>query len=508
MNLNLTPEQVSFFRRNPSKASEVLLNVKLEWFQRVMLQVAWDKPFTLSICSRGIGKTWVGAVWLDLHSILYNRVKAGVYGKDYGYTKETFEKLIEIYETSDFVREVSLVKPDIHKDESYTEFINHSFIVAEPVKRSKRRNIIMVDEARELEPSTYNNIILPFLNAKHPVLQNKSLLVSSATYEGTDLHTLLKEYQQAIKDGDQDYGLVMFDVHDALTGPYLDKKVLAHARKKLLDEEYRIEYLNQFVSLTEGWINAYLIRSSEIEYLPELKGDGKSVYFIACDPALVSGGDNSAIVVCKVTPDDGVQVVRCIALNGVPVEEQIMLLRQLVRDYIYVEKLVLDNEKIGIVIRQGLGKESTDPRDGTPLPPIVGFDDYDKTGRKIIESINFRDKNLIYTMALETRKGLQDYKLHFPKDHNKIYVSDVEKQALPKKDLEAIEMSQEISELKKEVASIKCKVSESGSVVNFVSGTGGKRDRFSAFFLVSSTALKYYNDLLNNEDDGFVGCIG
>ena len=30
---------------------------------------------------------------------------------------------------------------------------------------------------------------------------------------------------------------------------------------------------------------------------------GKSLYFIACDPALVSGGDNSAIVVCKVMPD-------------------------------------------------------------------------------------------------------------------------------------------------------------------------------------------------------------
>ena len=52
----LTPEQIQFFRRNPSKAAEILLNVKLEWFQRVMLQTAWEKPFTLAICSRGIGK--------------------------------------------------------------------------------------------------------------------------------------------------------------------------------------------------------------------------------------------------------------------------------------------------------------------------------------------------------------------------------------------------------------------------------------------------------------------
>jgi hypothetical protein len=504
--MNLTPEQVQFFRRNPSKASEILLNVKLEWFQRVMLQTAWEKPFTLSICSRGIGKTWVGATWLDLHCILYNRVKAGVYGKDYGFTKETFEKLIEIYENSDFVRDITITKPDIKKEESYTEFSNRSFIIAEPVKRSKRRNIIMVDEARELEPSTYNNIILPFLNAKHPVLQNKSLLVSSATYEGTDLHKLLKEYEQAIKDGDPHYGLVMFDVYDALTGPYMDEVVLAHARKKLLDEEYRIEYLNQFVSLAEGWINAHLIRSAELEYRPELKGDG-SIYFIACDPALVSGGDNSAIVVCKVTAD-GVRVVRCIALNGVPVEEQIMLIRQLIRDYIYVEKLVLDNEKIGIVIKQGLEKEAIDPRDRTNLPPIVGTEEYDKTGVHIVESVNFRDKNLIYGMALKSRKGLQDARLYFPKDHMKIYVSDLEKKALDQKDVEEIEMSQEISELKKEIASIKCKVNETGSSVNFVSGTGGKRDRFSAFFLCASSALDYYDKMSEGSNDSFVGCVG
>ena len=67
-------------------------------------------------------------------------------------------------------------------------------------------------------------------------------------------------------------------------------------------------------------------------------------------------------------------------------------------------------------------------------------------------------------MALKTRKGLQDGKLYLPKDHNKIYISDIEKQAhFPKKMLENIEMSQEISELKKEIASIKCKTNDTGT---------------------------------------------
>jgi hypothetical protein len=502
----LTPEKIKFFRENPSKASEVLLGVKLEWFQRAILNMAFEKPFTLTIDSRGIGKTYVGADWLLLHNILYNRVKAGVYAKDYGYTKETFEKIIEMYETSAFLRQVTKVKPDIKKEESYIELWNGSFTIAEPIKRSKRRNIVMVDEAREMDMSIYDNIVFPFLNAKHPVLQNKSLMVSSATWEGTELHKLVKKYQQWIDEGDPTYGLIMFDVNAALTGPWLDKVVLANARKRMMDQDYRIEYLNEFVSLAEGWINSYLIHSSELSFQPELKGDGKSLYFLAIDPALVSGGDNSAIVVCKVTPEDGVCIVRCIALNGVPVEKQVLLIRQLVRDYIHVERIIIDNEKIGIIIQQLLAKEATDPRDKTPLPPIVGKKDYSETGLWLIDAINFRDKNLIYNMALKSRTGMQNNRIHFPKDHIKMFISDVEKLALPKEDIDEIEMSLEISELKKEISSIKCKVSETGNQVSFVSGTGGKRDRFSAFFLCASTALDYYESMLEDTSDG-IGVI-
>jgi hypothetical protein len=397
--------------------------------------------------------------------------------------------------------------PDIKKEESYTEFSNRSFVVAEPVKRSKRRNIVMVDEAREMPMDVYDNIVYPFLNAKHPVLQNKSLMVSSATWEGTELHQLTKKYEKLIKEGDPYHGLIMFDVNAALTGPWMDKVVLANAKKRMMDAIYRIEYLNEFVSLAEGWISAYLIKSSELTFSPEMKGDGKSLYFLAMDPALVSGGDNSAIVVCKLVPEIGVQVVRCIALNGVPVEEQIMLIRQLIRDYVHVERLVLDNEKIGIVIQQGLEKESTDPRDKEPLPPIVGVSEHSKTGLNFIVPVNFRDKNLIYSMALNTRKGLQDGKLHFPQDHMKIFVSEEEKMALDKDIRDELEMSQEISELKKEVASIKCKITDGSSTISFVSGTGGKRDRFSAFFLVSSIALDYYNNMLNNDESEGIGVI-
>lgn len=509
MNMALTPEQIKFFRENPDMASDILLETPLVWFQRIILRTAWEKPFTIVVASRGIGKTWLGAIYLLLHCILYNDVKCGVYGKEYGFTKETFEKIIEIYDKSPFLREVTLIKPHISKEESYIELVNHSYIIAEVAKRSKRKNIVLCDEAREMDIiGMYDRVIFPFLNAKHPVLQNKSLMVSSATYEGTQFHERVKLYQKYIKEGSKNHAVVMFDVNAALTGPWMDKVVLEEAKKTMLDEEYRIEYLNEFVSLASGWINGLLIRGAELDYKPEKAFDGQSFYFIAYDPAIVLGGDNATIVVCKIVPNEGVRVVRCIAMNGVKLEDQAMVIRQCVKDYVNVQEIILDGEKLGIVMKQYLAKPSIDTRDQKPLPAIVGKEEYDLEGLKLLNPINFRDTNLITNMAFITRAALQNGTLHLPKDTHKMHISHEEKKVLSQEDLEIIEMAQEITELKKEISCLKCVTNDTGSSIKIVAGNSQtKRDRYTSFFMCAYAALKFYEEL-NTSTDDFVGSWG
>lgn len=508
----LTPEQIKLFRENPDKGSEILLETPLTWFQRIMLRTAFEKPFTMEIASRGIGKTWIGAIYLLLHCILYNNVKAGVYAKEYGYTKETFEKIIEIYNKSAFLREVTLVKPYIGKnDESFIELINHSYIVAEVAKRSRRKNLVLCDEARLMDfREMYDNVIYPFLNAAHPVLQNKSLIVSSATYENSQLHERLKLYQKNIKNGDPYYGVVMFDVNAALTGPYMDRVILENARKNMLDEDYRIEYLNEFVSLSSGWINALLIHGAELDYLPENKYDGQSFYFMSYDPAIVLGGDNATICVCKVVPKEGVRVIRSIAMNGVTIKDQAMIIRQCVKDYFNVQEIVLDGEKLGIVMKQELSKPSTDLRDGKELPAIVGKDEHGLVGLKLLNSINFANQILIMNMAIASRTALQNGKLHLPQDSHKMYLSHEEKKVLKQDDLDIIEMTQEISELKKEINGIKCVANDTGTSIKLVAGNSSiKRDRYTAFFMCSARSLEFYEQISNKDNyDSFVGCAG
>lgn len=504
----ITVEKIRFYRKNPVLAAKYLLNVELTWFQSWMLENAWTPLFPLWICSRGLGKTYVAAIWLILKCLLYRDVKAGVYAKDYGYTKETFEKIIEIYEKSSILQAEVKIPPKITKEESYIEFKNGSYIIAEPVKRSKRRNIVFVDEAREIDFSIVNTVIVPFLNAKHPILQNQMLMCSSATYEGTPLHQLFREYESYIKKGNKDYSITLLDVNDALTGPWMDERVLKNAKMKLLDEEYRIEYLSEWVSLAEGWISGPLVRSAELEYKPELRGDPLAEYFISNDPGRVAGGDNASWCVLKIVPNEGVRVVRSVAVNGMEIPDQANVLKKLVKDYVNVKCIVMDHEKLGYAIQDSLNKPSIDDRDGSILPPIVAEDDYSThDALRLIRNVNFRAKDEIWKMALATKLALQNGTLHLPKDNYRVFLSDDEMQELDIKEREMIEAYQEISELKKEMCSMKVKTNETNTSLSLIADnpTKNKRDRFTSLFLGAFAALEYYKEICEGSDDSYVG---
>jgi hypothetical protein len=250
--VKLTQEQLQFFRKHPSKASEVLLNIKLTWFQSIILNTAWNKRFSMAICSRGLGKTFVASIWLLLHCILYSNIKAAVMAKDYNYTKATFQKIQFIYDNSPFLQSVTVAPPKIGKERSELLFKTKSSIIAEPFKRGRRYSIILLDEAREIDLSDLSTVIYPMLTDPHPFIDNKLFMCSSCTYANEPLHKLYLEWEDYIKKGNNLYGLCNFNYIDALTGPYMDSVIVENAKKIMLEEEFLIEFSNIWVDLAEG----------------------------------------------------------------------------------------------------------------------------------------------------------------------------------------------------------------------------------------------------------------
>jgi hypothetical protein len=510
--MKFTPEQILYFREDYSAASKYLYGIDPEWYQSHMIQGASDHRFIMWICCRGLGKSFGAADLLLLDCGLYNNVMACVYGKDYNYTKATFSKIEKIYDESAFLRSITCGPPKIQKEFSELKFKNGSKLRAEPFKRGRRWHDIFLDEAREIEIPDLSTIILPMLSEPHPVMKNKLILASSATYANEPLHKLWLEWEDLIKKGEKDYFICSFDVYDALESKYMDRTIVENAKKIMLEEEFQIEFENQWVNLAGGWIKGPLIRSSELDYPPQFYGNPGELFVIGLDFGRASNGDATSATVTKIIPGHGVNIVRNVAVTGMPIPQQATLIKQLWKDYGgkgrgEVIKMPMDNEKLGYAVADSLKLISIDPRDGEELPSIIDEEDREtEKGIRIIKPINFADKVDIYIRASKMKKGFESGILHLPKDAYRISMSEAEKLVLSYEDREIINACEEISELKREMCNVE--VQPSGTVLTFKrnSNRKDKKDRFTSAFLSSSEALDYY-DSLNKQESTGIGVI-
>lgn len=512
--MKLTPEQIKYFREDIGATSKYLFNSEPLWYQEDMLHVANNSRIGMWLCSRGTAKTYEGAIWLSHGASLYNNMQCCVYAKDFNYTKATFHKLEKIYDGSPFLRSITYGPPKISKEKAEFKFKNGSVIIAEPFKRGRRWHRILLDEAREIDLSDFSTIILPMLSDPHPIAPNRLLLASSKTYAGEPLHKLYLDFIEYIKKGDKDYGIAEYDIYDAKGSPYYDEVMIANAKKIMLVEEFEIEFENKWVNLAGGWIKGPLIRDSELEYKPELLGEPGYQYVVGLDYGRAANGDATSATVTKIIPNEGVRFVRNVAVTGMSIPDQTLLIKQLWKDFSgknrgEVVAMPMDNEKLGMAVADLLKLPGVDPRDGEFLPPIVPENDDETEGAiRIIKSINFRDTTSIWNMAANMKKGLELGTLHFPKDAYRISISATEKESLGREDRETFDLYEEISELKREMCNVEVQANNNSTILTFKRSTSrkDKKDRFTSAFLAASEALNRY-DSLSKDNSGGIGVI-
>mgnify|MGYP000901784492 CR=1 FL=1 len=512
--MKLTPKEIQFFRENPGAASKYLFNSDPLWYQEDMLNVANNARISMWIASRGIGKTWEGAIWLAHGASLYNDLTCCVYAKDFTYTKATFEKLDKIYEMSPFLRSITYGPPKIQKEKAEFRFKNGSIIYAEPFKRGKRWNRILLDEAREIDLSDFSTVILPMLSDPHPVALNRILLASSATYYGEPLHKLYQDFEEHIKRGSKEYGIANYSIYDAEDSPYYDTVMIQNAKRIMIEEEFEIEFENKWVNLAGGWIRGALIRNSERDYKPERFGKPGFCYTIGVDFGRVTNGDATSITVNKIIPNEGVAIVRNYAVNGMPIPDQAMLIKQFWKDFGgkdrgEVVSICLDNEKLGYAVCDSLRLPSADIRDGEYLPPIVAKEDYEVPDAvRIIVPANFADKTDIWIRASKMKKGFELGNLFLPKDDHRFLLTEAEKSKLPNEDRETLEIYEEIAELKREICNVELQMNGTSLSFKRSSRRDNKKDRFTSAFLASSEAIDFYDELNKDKNDFCVGFTG
>ena len=418
----------SFYRQNIHRFAIDYLGIQLKPFQVVLLYMIERNLKSCLITSRGLGKSWLIALYCCRRAILYPGQKIIVSCE----TKEQSRNLIR----EKIVNELMNMSPNLKKEinpreikigtnESYVKFKNGSTITAINASentRGKRAHILVVDEYVQIKNGfdTLTKILQPFLqvvrqpkylqNPKYAHLQeeNKQIYASSAWYADHWSYDLYKDYVEKMLIGESSF-VCNLPYNVALKYGLMTQKRLYEIMNdpNLSEEAFLMEYSAMFYDLGEG---AYIKPSdiinnrtivkpwyppTDIEYIAEKgkrniswKEDRTSkqeLRILGCDIALAQGDKNDNTVIhYSVSIPKGDKYITEVkyseAINGGTAKAIALRLKQLFFDG-DCDYIVMDIAGLGLAVLDALGEYTFDTERDIKYPPMCCFNKEDKKER-------------------------------------------------------------------------------------------------------------------------------
>lgn len=214
--MNIVAERAGYYRENLDKFCYDYLQItNLKWFQKILLWAMDKHDNTLLLACRGLGKTYICALFAVCRAILYPGQQIISVSATFKQAKNLIEKI-----TNDFMLKSPLLRSEILKystsqNDCYIQFKSGSFIkaiTATESSRGFRSHIILVDESRLIPPNVVSSILRP-MNAvprqpgymSKPEYSNlaempKEIYLTSAWYSMSDLYTQAKSYAANMLD--------------------------------------------------------------------------------------------------------------------------------------------------------------------------------------------------------------------------------------------------------------------------------------------------------------------
>ncbi len=421
----------SFYRANPHRMAMDYLKCPLKPFQCILIYLMNKHNFFMFIASRGLGKSYLVAVYCCVVAILYPGYKIVVAAK----TKEQAKLLI----TQKIEKELmnytgSMLKYELPRDKIETggnsakvTFRNGSTIecvVSGEQSRGFRANILIIDEFRLVPKKIQDDILRPFLGVvynpefynkpeyrNYPRLENKEIYMSSAWLKGHDSYFKFKGFiSKMLEDGDEQYAVVDL--------PYTvarDEGFLTQARIDAIRNEegmsemswqmemegiffgesetafYKLDEIEPCRQLKKAWIPPSDITfASEREktikkrsyYLPKQVGEKR---IIGVDLALMGSSENDASIftLCRLIPEGDYysrQVVHIESCEGLHSEVQAIRLKQLFNDF-EADTIVMDPAGNGLAVYDCMAKTQYDSDRDIEYPPFIAFN-HDKMSQR------------------------------------------------------------------------------------------------------------------------------
>ena len=405
-----------FYRSNPHRFAKDYLHLDLRLFQKILLVMMNLSTTFVFIACRGLGKTFLSAIFCCVRAILYPGTKICIASGTRNQGVNVLEKImVELRPNSrELANEIDDRMTKINNSDAKITFKNGSVIkvvTAKDSARGNRANILLIDEYRLVSKDVIDTILRKFLTNprmpgylknpkyKHLVERNKTMYLSSAYYKSHWSYTKAEDtYKEMLNDKAPGKAFVCgFPYHLALGEGLMLRDDIAEqmAESDFNEVKWSMEMLAEWFGDTDGtFFNLDSIQknqrikypmlppelaiklgsSPKVRIPPKLAGEKR---LLSADIALMSSSkynnDATAIFINQLIPTKSGRysnnIVFCDTSEGMHTEDQALVLRRYYEEY-DCDYIVLDCTGIGLGVYDALVREILDPETGEIYPPL------------------------------------------------------------------------------------------------------------------------------------------
>jgi len=395
--MNGVAEWCAFYRSRPDIFAEEVLGISLKPFQKILLYCMIHYNYTMFLASRGLGKTWLTALYCVVRCILYPGTKivvaAGQKSQAMKIVTEKIPELIAQSKTGMLRREIKgSIRTSMNTDDPNVEFMNGSWIkvvASTQGARSARANVLILDEFRWIDPVIYKNVLRRFLaTSRQPgylekpeyknnpefLERNQEIFLSSCWYKFDWSYERFKVFLKAMLEGKKYFvcGLpYQFAIKESLTNK---EQLIDELSEEDFDE---IGWLMEMDCMFFGESEKAYFKTEELKDIKdipyplykkdiqlliknkEIKEDKKyedEIRVLSCDIALIGGDANDSSIYTLIVGKKnrtGTKLNRYVRYieshQGLHPETQALMIRRLYDD-LKCDYIVLDRQGNGISV--------------------------------------------------------------------------------------------------------------------------------------------------------------
>ena len=177
--LRSVAEWAGYYRCNPHRFVKDFLHIDLHFFQKILIVMMNICMTFVFIACRGIGKTYLSAIFCCIRAVLYPGSKICIASGTRGQSLVVLEKIMtELKPNSpELAAEIDEKGTKISGNNAIIMFKNGSFIkvvTASDSSRGNRAHILIIDEFRMVKKDVIDTILKKFLSTpRHPKFMDK-----------------------------------------------------------------------------------------------------------------------------------------------------------------------------------------------------------------------------------------------------------------------------------------------------------------------------------------------